>query len=668
MNSLDIANKTIDELSQRLSEMVQKREEDQLLFANKNKEYEIQLIQIRDKIVQILKQLSCDGKVDSSLTAIEMLDMINEFIKTLNKDLNFAKLTMPKQNEKVDVEQQSDSSPSETPENDDSPKDSTDTTENTKRKNSRREGDEHSNHNAKRKSHLEEGQVYEEIKVFPDGIQMQDILNGDYEIIKSVEQEKTSIIPAKTKVTKYILYTLKDRKTGKILFAKVPKSALKGSNFMPDFVAWLIMMRYVCHSTWECLEQRLHNMKFSMSSKCIGALINKYAHSLFFRNIDTVLKIAVHKAIYIIMDESFVKVLTEIIRPNNKFIKEFWIWGQFAVIESLIWFHSEKGARTDEVGYAILEDMKCIVQTDGKSCYRHVEEKYADIIRISCIQHTKRKFLSLQDPRSVEMVNYFNQLYHADHETRKMAEDDAKIGKIWSEQELVEYRYKKVTPILETIEMRLPQILSEVEKGSELYKAANYAMNEMKGIKAIFSQNILCFLDTNKIEILNRAFSYIRRTSLFFGSEDAGENACILISLTVNCILHDVDPLEYFTFLLNKMKIMQDGIIKDENSALYEEYRNLLPDRFKMYYQKPEREEHRLTEKIITPKKSTRKAYKKHYSKLDSLQENTTGSKNHPTDISKTPPMNLKVFSHGISPVTLLGVPPGDSLGTPPGG
>ena len=392
MTSLDIANKIIDELSRKIFDMAQKQEEDQLHNA-----------QVKDEIVQILKLFSCDGKVSPNLTDIEMLGMIKESVKTLKKDKNYAQLTMPKQNEKVDVKQQSDFSSSDVPENDDnSPKDSIEsTTENTKRKSSRREGDEHSNHNAKRKSHLEEGQVYEEREVFPTGIKIQDVLNGDYEVIKIEEQEKYELIPAKTKIVKYLVYTFRDRKTGKMLCSKVPKSALKGSRFTPNFVAWILMMRYSCHLTWESLEQLLHNMNFSISSKTIGALVNKYAHSLFFRNIDTVLKIAVHKSMYIIMDESFVKVLTETIGTKNKFVKEFWIWGQYAVLENLIWFHSEKGARTDKVGYALLEDMKCIVQSDGKSCYRHLEEKYADIIRISCIQHTKRRFKPLQDPRAV---------------------------------------------------------------------------------------------------------------------------------------------------------------------------------------------------------------------------------------------------------------------------
>ena len=240
-----------------------------------------------------------------------------------------------------------------------------------------------------------------------------------------------------------------------------------------------------------------------------------------------------------------------------------------------------------------------------------------------------------------------------------MAEEDAKNGKIWSEQELIDYRYQKVKPILETIEIRLKQILSEIEEGSELYKVAYYAMNEMKGIKAIFCQNILCFLDSNSIERLNRVFSYIRRTSLFFGSEDAGENACVLISLAVNCILHDIDPLEYFTFLLNKMKTMRDGVVEDENSDLYEEYRNLLPDRFKTYCQKPEREEHRLTERTIPPKKSKRKAYKKRRFNLDGQQKTA----NHPS-ITKTLTINPK-FSSDTPLATSSCVPLGDSPITP---
>ena len=108
---------------------------------------------------------------------------------------------------------------------------------------------------------------------------------------------------------------------------------------------------------------------------------------------------------------------------------------------------------------------------------------------------------------------------------------------------------------------------------SQMFKAANYMLNEWDGIEAITTGGDYSW-DNNLIERINRYISLSRKNTLFFGSHAGAERGCIFYSLACSCRLHKINFFEYLTDILNRADVLQ-------RSATLEAYREILPDRWK---------------------------------------------------------------------------------------
>ena len=108
---------------------------------------------------------------------------------------------------------------------------------------------------------------------------------------------------------------------------------------------------------------------------------------------------------------------------------------------------------------------------------------------------------------------------------------------------------------------------------SQMYKAANYMLNEWDGIEAISAGGDYSW-DNNLIERINRYVSLSRKNSLFFGIHAGAERGCIFYSLACSCRLHKINFFEYLSDILNRADVLQ-------RTASPEAYRDILPDRWK---------------------------------------------------------------------------------------
>ena len=91
---------------------------------------------------------------------------------------------------------------------------------------------------------------------------------------------------------------------------------------------------------------------------------------------------------------------------------------------------------------------------------------------------------------------------------------------------------------------------------SQMYKAANYMLNEWDGIEAISTGGDYSW-DNNLIERINRYVSLSRKNSLFFGSHAGAERGCIFYSLACSCRLHKINFFEYLSNILNRADVLQ---------------------------------------------------------------------------------------------------------------
>lgn len=137
--------------------------------------------------------------------------------------------------------------------------------------------------------------------------------------------------------------------------------------------------------------------------------------------------------------------------PESKGSKKGYYWGILANHLKLVEFIYENGSRSGEVIHKTLQSYSGTIHTDGYSTYRkfNSSEHYPNIMRISCIQHYKRKFLDIkEDPDAGEIIDLFNELYRQDHQHRVGCDR-------WTEADHYRYRRTYAPPIFARLRVKL---------------------------------------------------------------------------------------------------------------------------------------------------------------------------------------------------------------------
>jgi len=383
---------------------------------------------------------------------------------------------------------------------------------------------------------------------------------------------------------------------GRILKAEPPQTPLHGSMYESSFLAHIITMKFGWHQSMTSVTKQLCDCGFNAHESTLNGMIMKVCSSMFFQNLDKALQIVICKSPYSQMDESYGYVKTLIAKPDKEFIKQCWFWGMLAIKQKLVRYTCSDGSRSDSVGYALVDmiDNFCIIQSDGKSCYRNMgkEEQFTNISRIGCMQHLKRRF-NTDDPRAQEILTMLNQLYVLEHERIRLSGIDEARGQMWSDETQIQWRRDHMLPTLLDAEEHMRNILNGKPRpgtkafelvgqpiSEKLNKAINYALNEASAIENIFHQNILCKMDNNDVELSNRTFGCHRRVSKAFGSVNAAERQAILISIMESARMWGINLEEYMNFLFDVMSKTGNDIVENENSRAFEMYRYLLPDKY----------------------------------------------------------------------------------------
>lgn len=415
------------------------------------------------------------------------------------------------------------------------------------------------NNGARRLEHMEcEERV---IVVAPQGVDLAGARFLRYQTSIRYRVEPMKIIK---EIHKVALYS----KDGTIISGKAPVTPLQNSNFDGSFIAFCAQMHYMYSMPMNRIASWLADNDFRIGRGTIGGLLSK-ATAVFSR-LHECLRQAVLEDSYISGDETFHKVRVEEKNDKGLKIKKGYIWNLVAHHLRLAYFFYSRGSRSEKVFEEIIEGYNGTFQSDAMSIYRKLGDgKYYGINRIACLQHIKRRFIDIKEiPKAAEILRLFNLLYDREHRHR--------IGRDgWTVADNLQWREEYAPPILARIEEKLNAVKTDphVPADSDLMGAVKYALNEWEWVPAIFSRGDYD-LDNNLIERMQRLVSLLRRNSLFFGSHKGGETAAMYLSLVVSCRLNGVNVMEYISDILNRCASWSP-------TTPLEQYRNLLPDRWK---------------------------------------------------------------------------------------
>ncbi|MFA5433594.1 MAG: IS66 family transposase [Candidatus Paceibacterota bacterium] len=417
---------------------------------------------------------------------------------------------------------------------------------------------ERGNNNAKRKEFFDIETIIEEVYPNDPGFDKE-----KSRVIGYVDSILYECIPAK--FIKRIFRQYNCLLDEKIYSAKAPRAPLLNSNYDGSFIAGMLQLRYIYSMPVERIVKYFAEHGFEINKSTAHGLIKKSAWMM--ERLNKVLNKTILEDDYLSMDESYYTILTKEKNSQGKGVRKGYIWAALGNTVKLVQYFYENGSRSREVltNY-IGEQYKGAIQSDGLANYKILETgTYPGVIRLSCFQHCKRKFLDIEeDEDAKEIVDLINSLYRKEHE----------IKKDWEPDKILKHRHKYAPPILEELKEKLLSIQSDpgMLPKSPLAMAVNYTLGEYDALCNYILRHDYK-PDNNAIERLQRYISLSRKNSLFCGSHAGAERTALIYSLACSCRLNGINTFEYFTDILNRLAYISPN-------APDEVYQELLPNRW----------------------------------------------------------------------------------------
>ena len=415
---------------------------------------------------------------------------------------------------------------------------------------------EKTNYGAKRKDHyeveVEEEDVYPTDSRF-DGMKAR--LIDTHDVVRYI------LVPMRfiKKVYHVHIYT----QEGTIMEGKAPLAPLQGSNYDGSFIAGIAQLRYIYSMPVERIVKYFCENGFDMDKGTAHGLLRKT--ETIFENLYKAMGLAVKEDDYLAGDETYHCVLVKM--PDGRGSKKGYIWVVTAIHTGLVYYFYHDGSREQDVILNYIGGYGGAFQSDGFYPYRKMA---AQLTRLSCLQHVKRKFLDCDDDEEAQaIVRLINELYQMEHQ-HKIGIDG------WTAEKNLSWRKKYAPRILKKIRKKLDQLAADPEMlpKSDRYNAVHYMLNEWDAIENIFTRGDYN-LDNNPVERLNRYISLSRRNSLFFGSHKGAKRAAMFYSLACSCRLLGINFFEYISDVINRA-----AAIPPKKPADLQKYRELLPDKW----------------------------------------------------------------------------------------
>ena len=245
---------------------------------------------------------------------------------------------------------------------------------------------------------------------------------------------------------------------------------------------------------------------------------------------------------YIQVDETTLPVID---KEKKRAVKEY-LWAVHDVAKKQVFFHYDNGSRTQKVIVSLLRNYQGAVQTDGYEAYSIYENKQG-VLLLGCWAHVRRKFenaLTEDKVRANKALDYIGLLYQVE---ANLKEENI------SNEEMAKERKRLSYPILLDFERWLHDVSSDFLPQSLMGKAIAYAFSLYHRLVRYVSDGKY-HIDNNAIENAIRPIALGRKNYLFCGNHDTAHDTALFYSLLVSCKLANVNPEEWLSDILKRLK------------------------------------------------------------------------------------------------------------------
>jgi len=353
-----------------------------------------------------------------------------------------------------------------------------------------------------------------------------------------------------------------DRPT--VAIAPVPEQLIPKCIGTPGLIAFVLTAKFVDHLPFYRQEKQFPRIGVKISRATMCSWTQRIAQSCEI--LLMMLKKEVLSGPLINIDETPVQVLNEPGKTSrSKSYMRVFCGGAGERPGILFEYHP---TRAGEVPAAFLKGYKGVVQTDGYTGYRFIDD-IEEIPHMGCWAHVRRKFPDVvkavgkpekgkkKSGNADYALKYIRKLY-------KIEKDAGIKGLI--NGDLLRERQGKAIPALDEFKLRLDAKVSEVPPKSLPGKAITYALSQWHRL-VVYADTGHVTPDNNMAENTIRPFAIGRKNWLFAGTPEGAAASAAIYSLIETAKADGLEPYRYLRYLLENLP----------NAVTGEDYRALLP-------------------------------------------------------------------------------------------
>lgn len=244
---------------------------------------------------------------------------------------------------------------------------------------------------------------------------------------------------------------------------------------------------------------------------------------------------------YLGVDETPIKVLDKT-KKGTTHQGYYWVYYNTQSRQVLFKYQTGRAAAWPK---ETLKNYKGYLQTDGYAAYNQFDN-VEDIIALNCWAHARRKFIDAQsfdNAKASEVLMQIQLLYAVEKHC---------VENNYTADEIKNYRQQHAVPVLKTLHQTLQTQLTNSLPKSPLGMALQYTVARWDKLN-VYTQDGNLRIDNNLVENSIRPVAVGRKNYLFAGNHEAAQRSAMLYSLFATCKLHNVNPIEWLTYVFENI-------------------------------------------------------------------------------------------------------------------
>jgi len=358
----------------------------------------------------------------------------------------------------------------------------------------------------------------------------------DLRLISEESSERYEYIPASIKVIEDV--RMKYACDCTVKAAEKPAQPIEKSTAGASMLAHVIVSKYADHQPLHRQEKIFERHGVRISRKTMGGWLPSVAGLL--DGLHQVAKKVLFASKVIGTDDTGVKVLD----PKLPFARTGRIWPYLGDAGHPVIVMDYTPTRGRDGPAKFLNGFKGYLQADAYSVYDAFFKPARGLTEVGCMMHARRYFFKALDTdqeRMGQALYLIARLYKVEERAKGL-----------TSAERLSLRKRLSAPVAAKLEKYLRQIREEVLPKSPAGAAVRYTLNQWKALTRFLDDGDL-EIDNGATERANRDIALGRGNWTFFGSDNGGKTAAVLMSFIAMCKRSGVEPFAWFRDVLSRI-------------------------------------------------------------------------------------------------------------------